>query len=102
MVASLDNHDVVTVDEVHKSVFLVDTARPGACQCMTELLGLPDPGERITGDVIEQTGDALQCIAMRSFRVVRDAVPLLFDAVPPTLVRLPCASPTPIGRYDRP
>jgi len=36
VVASLQDHDVVAFDEVHKPVFLVDAARPGAGQRMAE------------------------------------------------------------------
>lgn len=51
--ASLQDHDVVTFDEVHESVFLVDPARPGAGEGVTELLWLANPYERVACDVIE-------------------------------------------------
>jgi len=53
VVSSLQDHDVVAFDQIHEPVLLVDSARPGAGECMTELLGLSDPGERITSHLIE-------------------------------------------------
>ncbi len=43
--ACLQDHQVVAVDEVDEAVFLGDASRPGAGQCVSELLGSADAGE---------------------------------------------------------
>lgn len=58
VVAGLQDHDVVPFDEVDEPVFLVDAPRPGSSECVTELLGFPDPGEGIPANIIEQAIDA--------------------------------------------
>ena len=60
MVASPQNHDVVPFDEIREPMFLVDTARPGASEDVTELLRLANTCQGGTSDVIKQSVDALQ------------------------------------------
>ena len=66
VVASLHDHDVFPLDQVDQPVLVVDAARPTACERVTELLRLADPSERITGYLVEETIDALECRPVRS------------------------------------
>jgi hypothetical protein len=53
VVAGLEDHDVVSVDEVHEPMLFVDSPGPRSGQGMAQLFGLSDAPERVTGNVVE-------------------------------------------------
>ncbi len=48
VVPGLKYDDVVAVDEVDQSVFVVDAPRPAPGEDVSEWLGFADPGERVS------------------------------------------------------
>jgi hypothetical protein len=44
VVSSLQYHEDLSINQVHKTVFLGDPPRPSARQRVPQLLGLPDAG----------------------------------------------------------
>lgn len=48
MIASLQNHQVIAVDQVHEPVLVVNSARPAALENVPQLLGFPDPAKGIS------------------------------------------------------
>lgn len=60
VVASLEDHDVVTVDEIHEPMLLVDSSRPRTGEGVTKLFWFADASEGIAGDVVEEAVDALE------------------------------------------
>ena len=60
MVAGLENHHIVALDEIDESMLLINPARPGASESVTKVFGLANVVERIASDVIQQSVDALE------------------------------------------
>ena len=60
MEAGLDDRYIVALDEINESMLLVNPARPRAGESMTKLFRFADPIERVAGDVIQQSVDALE------------------------------------------
>ena len=47
MIASLQNHQVIAVDEIHKPVLVIDSPRPAALQNVSQRFRLANSGEGI-------------------------------------------------------
>ena len=69
MVAGLQNHDVVGVDEVDEAVFFVDASGPSAGEGVPEGLRLADADEGISADVFDQPVDPFQDCPIRRLPV---------------------------------
>jgi len=60
VVAGLEDHHIVALDEVNESMLLVNPTRPSASESVTKLFGLADAGDGVASDVIQQPVDALE------------------------------------------
>lgn len=60
MESSLQNYEVVAVDEVDQPVFFADPPRPSAREHVAERLGLADSSGRVTQGVIDEPVDPLE------------------------------------------
>ena len=60
MEPSLEHDDVVTVNQIDESVFLVDPPRPGASKNVPQWLGLANPVSGISNRVSEQAIQSLK------------------------------------------
>jgi hypothetical protein len=51
--ASLQDHEVVAVDEIHQTVLIADPSRPRTGEQMTKWLGFADTGNRVSQHVVD-------------------------------------------------
>ena len=64
MIAGLEHHDVVVIDEIHQSMLVGDAARPGPGQQVSEWLGLADATGRFSHHFIEQPVQSVPALAL--------------------------------------
>jgi hypothetical protein len=72
MKASLQDHEVVAVYEIHQTVLVADPSRPSTGEQMTKWLRLADTGNRVSQRVVDQPVDAFEraSISSKPVRVV--------------------------------
>ena len=69
VVASLKDHQVVSVDEIHEPMLLCDAPRPRPGCPIPELFGFPDPTEGIAEAGVDERVDPLENPAVRGLPV---------------------------------
>ena len=88
--ASLQDHKVVAVDEMHQTVLVADPSRPGTGKQMTKWLGFADTCDRVSHRVADEPVDAPEC-ASGSSKPERVVLPPVRCGDQPHLT-MPCSS----------
>ena len=69
VVASLKDHQVVSVDEIHEPMLLCDAPRPRPSCSIPELFGFPDPTEGVAETGVDERVDPPENPAIRGLPV---------------------------------
>ena len=69
VVASLKDHQVVSVDEIHEPMLLCDAPRPRPGCPIPELFWFPDPAEGVAETGVDESVDPLENPAVRGLPV---------------------------------